>query len=505
MTADEIEKNSYRVPAVAWIALFAAAKILFHLLTNDGYGFHRDELATIDDAKHLAWGFVAYPPVTAFFGRIALLFGGQTPSAFRFFPSVAQAIVIVLAALMARRMGGGSRAQWLAALAVAISPTSLAGSALYQYVSFDILWWVLIAFFVVRLADSDDPRWWVAIGAVIGLGVLTKYTIAFYVAGIVVGFLVTPLRKHFTSRWLWIGVAVSILIPLPHLFWQMRHEFITLDFLEHIHARDVRIGRADDFLVEQLFLAANALTIPLWAAGLGALFVSERFRRFRILGWMAVVPFVLFVIAKGRGYYMAGVYPMLLAAGAVVFVAWASERSAPVRRTLFAVAILAIVLGSAVALIVLPVTAIGTPVWNFAVKQNHDLAEEVGWPELVREVARIRATLPPDEDVGIFCGNYGEAGAVNLYGPALGLPPAISSVNSYWLRGAGKEHAPTMIVLGVDREELEKYFLSVKVAGRTPVVQGVRNEETDDHPEIYVARGMKASWITIWPKIRSFG
>lgn len=494
--------------AVGAVAAFAALKVVVHFLTNDGYGFHRDELATIDDAKHLAWGYVAYPPVTPFLGRVAMLFDRDlTPATIRFLPSLAQSLVIVLAALMARQFGGGRRAQWIAAAAVAIAPLSLAASALYQYVSFDMLWWVLIAYLAVRLAATDNPRWWVAIGCVIGIGVMTKYTILFFVAGVVFGFFATHLRRHLTSAWLWLGVALSLLIVTPHLVWQYQHDWITADFLDHIRARDARIGRTDGFLRDQFLVCTNMLTAPLWVAGLIALFGSPRFRPFRIIGWMAVVPFVLFAGADARGYYMAPAYPMLLAAGAVVFVRWADARSVAVRRTAFAAVTTVLVAGWAVAVIVLPIAPLGSPLFQFATRENPDLKEEIGWPQLVAEVARIYHALPEDQkaSTGILCGNYGEAGAINLYGPALGLPPATSTINSYWLRGRNTTPPPDMIVLGIDREHLERYFEEVTVAGHTPIIAGVANEETKDHPEIFLCRGVRQPWSQLWPLMRSFG
>jgi hypothetical protein len=482
------------------IIAFALLKVVFHLLTNDGYGFHRDELATIDDAKHLAWGYVAYPPLTAFFAD-------ATPAALRFLPSLAQSLVIILSAAMARRFGGGKAAQWIAAGAVAVSPISLSASALYQYVAFDFLWWVLIAFLVVRLVDSQDPRWWVPIGAVIGLAALTKYTVIFLVAGLAVGFFTSSLRKQITSRWLWGGAILSILIALPHLLWQMQNDFITLDFLESIHARDVRIGRTDSFIADQFLSAANPVTIPLWIAGLGSLFFSARLRRFRILGLMAVVPFILFVIAKGRGYYMAPVYPMLLATGSAELERWLQSRSQGFRRSAWAAAALLLIVGSGVAVVALPIAPIGTDLWRTAAETNSDLAEEVGWPELTAEVARIWKSLPEEERrrTAIFCSNYGEAGAINLYGPAHGLPAAISNVNSYWQRGYGNPPPETLIVLGSDRETLEGLFESVVLAGRTPAPFGVKNEETERHPEIFVARGFRGSWAELWKQTRGFG
>ncbi|HEX7419919.1 MAG TPA: glycosyltransferase family 39 protein, partial [Thermoanaerobaculia bacterium] len=228
--------------ALPFIA-FAIVKLAFHTLTNGNYGFHRDELATLDDARHLAWGFVAYPPLTPFLGRLELIAFGDSVAGFRFLAAAAQSVAIVLTALIAKHLGGNRAAQWIAAIAVAIAPLSLVASSLFQYVSFDYLWWVLIAYLIVRLVESNDPRWWLAIGTTIGLGVMTKYTMAFYVAGLVVGVFLSPLRSHLRSKWLWIGAAISIVIVIPHFVWQAQNDFVTLDFLKTIHARDVRIGR----------------------------------------------------------------------------------------------------------------------------------------------------------------------------------------------------------------------------------------------------------------------
>ena len=163
---------------------------------------------------------------------------------------------------------------------------------------------------------------WLPIGAAIGLGMLSKYTMLFFVASILVGLLLTDTRRYLASRWLWVGVVVSLLIFLPNLLWQVHHNFISLDFLHHIHARDIRMGRTQDFLREQLGIPANIFTIPLWIAGLFFYFRSPQGRRFRMLGWMFLVTFLIFLVAKGRSYYLAPAYPMLLAAGAVLEEGW---------------------------------------------------------------------------------------------------------------------------------------------------------------------------------------
>src|SRR5215831_12292 len=292
--------NSFRTSPwsgdLAMLAYLAIATIVVHVLTGDNYGFQRDELATLDDARHLAWGYVAYPPVTPFFGRLSLELFGTSLRGFRLFAAVAEAVSVVLTGLMARGLGGGRWAQLVAAMAAV--PFCLGGGALMQYVSFDYLSWVLTAYFTLRLLKSADQRWWIAIGAAIGFGMLSKYAIPFLVAGLGAGVLFSDARRFLKSKWLWYGMAVAALIFLPNLIWQAQHDFVYLDFIRHIHARDVAQGRASDFLPGQLKL--TLLALPIWIAGLRWYLFLPAGKPYRTLGWMYIVPLALFIVAKGR-------------------------------------------------------------------------------------------------------------------------------------------------------------------------------------------------------------
>ena len=354
----------------------ALATVIVHLVTGRRFGFHRDELATLDDARHLAWGFVAYPPVTPFFGRLSLMLFGASLTGFRFFAALAEAAAVVITGLMARELGGGRRAQLVASFAA--TPFCLGGGALMQYVSFDYLFWVLTAYFVVRLLKSEDPRWWLTIGAAIGLGMMTKYTMGFFALGIAVAVVLTDARRYLKSKWLWYGVMISIVLFLPNIIWQAQNHFISLDFLKHIHARDVRIGRTNNFLPEQLKF--TFLAFPLWFAGLYYCLFAQAGRRFRTLAWMYIVPLLLFIVAKGRGYYLAAAYPMLYAAGSV----WGEQLLANLRRTWAHVirvvvwAVLLFDIGFAGGLL-LPIGQVNSSWWNIANKIQGDFREELGW------------------------------------------------------------------------------------------------------------------------------
>ncbi len=484
----------------------AGALAVAHMLTNGQYGFHRDELATLDDARHLAWGFVAYPPLTPFLGRVSLALFGVSLRGVRTFPTLAQAACLIVSGQMAREMGGGRFAQVVAALSVATAPVALFSGVVLQYVAFDYLWWVATAYLVIRLLRSGDERWWLAVGAAVGLGMMTKYSMAFLVASLGAGFVLTGARRHLRSRWLWMGAAVSLIIFLPNLIWQIRHDFISLEFLRHIHARDVRIGRTQAFLPEQLYVATNFATLPLWITGLFALFKLQPLRLFRPLAWTFVVLLGLFVVAKGRGYYMAPAYPMLLAAGAVVLEGRLSSLSQAWSRLLRAVVLgVLAVSGLTIAAMVLPVAPVNSAWWRWA--NIGDFREEIGWPELVAETARVWDSLPADEKehAAILAANYGEAGAINLYRGAFGLPQAISEVNSFWQRGYGDPPPQTLIVLGLSRSYAQEIFSSCELAGHISNRDGVKNEETSDHPDIFLCRGLREPWPEFWKKFRHFG
>jgi 4-amino-4-deoxy-L-arabinose transferase-like glycosyltransferase len=491
----------------ALLLLIAAAFLILHVAVGGRYGFQRDELATLEDARHLAAGYVAYPPITPFFGRISLDLFGTSLRGFRFFAALAQAIIAVLAGLMARELGGKRFAQVVAALAVAISPVSLASGTLMQYVAFDFLFWVLTAYLIIRLLRTGNPLLWLPIGAAIGLGMLSKYTMLFFVASIVVSLLLTDARKYLASRWLWLGVVISLLIFLPNLLWQVHHNFISLDMLHHIHARDIRIGRTKNFLPEQLGIPANIFTIPLWIAGLFFYFRAAQGRRFRMLGWMFIITFLIFLAAKGRSYYMAPAYPMLLAAGAVLEESWLQSMAARNAGLMRGITFAALAIGGVIAAAVtLPLAPVNSHWWQVADKIDSDFREEIGWPELVSEVARIYNSMPPSERIhtGILAANYGEAGAINLYGPAYGLPRAISGVNSFWAYGYPSPPPTALIVLGMGDEYRNQYFQSCEIVGQVTNAFGISNEETD-RPNIYLCREMRQSWPDFWHDFRYFG
>lgn len=493
---------------VAVLVLLALLSLAVHTATNGQYGFHRDELQTLDDARHMDWGFVAYPPITPAIGRLELMLFGTSLIGFRFFAAVAVSAAMAIAGLIAKELGGGRQEQVLAAMATCVAPVALAQGAVFQYVSFDYLWGVLATYFLVKLCKSEDARWWLAIGFVLGLGMETRYTAGFWTLGIAGGVLLSDARKYLRSKWLWIGVAISVLLFLPNVIWQAQHHLISLDFLKHLHERDVRQGRNKGFLVGQVLLCVNLVTVPLAATGLWFLSAKEQEKRYAAVGWMVIVTFFLFWIAKARFYYTAPIYPVLLAAGSVAFGNW--RKTAIRAKALFLNGLQWAGIfssGALFALFVMPIAPFGGDGWQITSKLHDQFREQIGWTDLADNVARVYNSLPAEERArtGILTGNYGEGGALNLYGPSRGLPTAMSGTNSFWYRGYDKREPQTVIVVGLERQEAEANFSNCVVAAKNTNPFGVENEESRDHPEIYLCRGLKATWPEFWKKFQRYG
>lgn len=501
---------------VASLWLTGLAFTAIHVAFSGRYGFHRDELLSYTNAMHLDWCYVVYPPLTAWFARAELILFGTSLVGFRILPAIAIGLVSVLAGLIARAMGGGRRAMLLAAVAAGIAgPVAFAGT-FFSYMSFDLLWWVLVAWATAELIRSENPRWWLLIGAGFGLGLLTKYTILAYAAGLLVGMLLTPNRRWFRSGWFWCGVALAFAMALPVILWQFQHHFVALAWIKSIHARDESWGRTDHFLLNQLWNATNPITVPLWCAGLWFLFATPAGKPFRIIGWMYAVPLILLTIAKGRDYYLTPAYAMLLAAGAVWGESWVDARSTAARRRVTRGAWISLGVSTIfIFSITLPIAPIQSAWWRTANSFHGNFGMEIGWPELAATVARVRDSLPSQERSGVrvLAADEGEAGAVNLYGRADGLGDAISGMNSNWLRGYGDPPPQTVIAVGFTQTELDRIFARCDVAAQlakpygvvNDAIGGIGKDAIGSRDMVYVCRDIRQPWPEFWKHFQYYG
>jgi hypothetical protein len=488
----------------------ALLRLVLHLVANGGYGLHRDEAALFDYAGRLAWGYVEFPPLTPFLVRSSMEIFGATLWGARVLSALAQSLVVLLAGLIARDLGGGRAAQILAAVGAWAALFGMLMGSMTLYASFDYLWWVAIAWAMVRRVCSGNPRWWLLVGLFVGLGMLTKYTMALFGASILGATLLSDLRRDLRGPWPWLAAAMALLILAPNLIWQAQHGWVAIEFTRAIHARDVAWGRSEGYWLEQLYANASPLALPLWIAGLVWLLAARDARPYRFLAWLYLLPLLAFGLLQGRAYYVAAPTIWLVAAGAVVWEMAIDRLPGMWRRAaIWATGALAAVAVVGAVFISTPVAPVNSALWRLSSSLHDTFREQLIWPELTETVAGVYHSLPFEEraDTTIITGNYGEAGAINWFGKTLGLPRAISGTNTYWLWGYGDPANPPthVIAVGIPPDDLRAHLSGCALAATVPNPQDIQNEETRWHRSVWYCAGVRTPWETLWPLTRNYG
>jgi hypothetical protein len=481
----------------------AAVKFLFHLYTSGSYHYFRDELYYIACGRHLDWGFVDHPPLVAVYARIGELFGPSLRG-FRLLATLSGALRLVLTGVIAACLGGNRVAQALACTAVLVAPIFLGIDSFLSMNTFEHLFWLGCLLIVLEIANSGSEKWWLAFGAIAGLGLQNKHSMLFLGAAIVIAMLFTPMRRSLARPWIWLGGAIALLLFAPNLIWQVQHGFPTLELLRNVKESGKNVVLAPlPFMVQQVMML-NPFTAPLWIAGLVALF---RNRQHRVLAWTYVVILALFIRLEAKDYYLAGMYPVLFAAGAV----WFSER----RRALYVGAFAIIIAGGLISLpLATPVlappqylayqSALGIKPQATEVSHTSAMpqlfADQFGWEETVAKVARYYHSLPEEErrKTAIFCGNYGEAGAIDFYGPKYGLPPAISGHQHYFLWGHRGYTGESVILIDDDPDPDRELWASLTKFDQRFHPYAMPSENSP----LFHGRGLKTPLPQLWPSVK---
>jgi len=455
----------------------------------DRYGWHRDELYYLASSRHPALGYVDYPPITPLLARLdQAIFPGSLP-ALRLLTVLAGAAIIVVAALIARELGGNRLAQTLAAMAVLISPMFVGANILYQTVSFDELVWALVCLLFVRLLRGADRREWLLLGLVFGIGLETKYTVIGLGIAMLVGLLATKSRWHLASRWPWLGFGIAILLLVPNLVWQVGHHWDSVAYtIQHRGATDGPIA----YVVQQLLLAGPQL-LPIVVMGVWWLWRDERFKAAAVT---IIAVELFFFLVGGKAYYPAPIYPLAYAAGSIWFVDFVRHRW--FRRLAVAVAVAITLVLLPIGLPILPAKAMAdSGIW----KARKDFADMYGWPDLVDQVTVVYQRLPLSDrnSVMILASNYGEAGALDFYGH--GLPPVVSAHLTYYYWAPAHMAPATVIVVGYSREYLATIFGDIQQAGPITNSYGLRNEEYGK--AIWICRSPLVPLDQAWPGLKA--
>ncbi|HYJ32550.1 MAG TPA: glycosyltransferase family 39 protein [Candidatus Binatia bacterium] len=500
--------------AVGTLATLLVAKLLLHLAAIGHYGYFRDELYYLASTEHLAWGYVEHPPFSiALLALVRSVLGDSLP-ALRLVPILSGAAVVLLTAVLARRLGGGRFAQGIAALAAVMAPAFLGTHRYYSMNALDLLFWTLASLATLQALERGRARDWSALGVLLGLGLLNKVSMAWYGGGLAIGLLATRQRRALLGTGPWLAGAIALALFAPHVVWQIQNGWPTLEFIRNATSLKMAATTPGEFLRDQI-LTLNPGAAPLWIAGLIYGLVALRGRPGQVLPWIYLSVLVL-LLAQGhsRASYLTVAYPPLLALGGVAVERWTGATRRWVRPALAALILLTGLVAVPLALPVLPVrtfvryqSALGmaprTEERNAMGALPQDYADMFGWEEMAALVARAYDRLTPEERGRclIFGQNYGEAGAIDVIGRKLGLPPAISGHNSYWLWGPRRREWEVVIIIGGDRKDNAAFFDRIEIVGQTRSEWAMPYERGLD---VSIARGPKMSLAEAWPRVKQY-
>ncbi len=445
-------------PATRWLVTLAGLCFVAHMLVAGNYGYFRDELYYMVDGLHLQLGYVDQPLLMGWLAALMRVTVGDSLVAIHIIPAIACALIVVVTGLLARELGGNRVAQFVAGVAALFAVGSMAAGSVFSMDVLDELWWALISLIVARLVRRDVPRLWLLVGLVAAIALLTKLTVLFFGLALVLALLVAPERRYLRTPWPWLGGAIAVLGLLPYLLWNAANDWPTIDFWRHYPG----IGTGPvDFLFAQVGLM-NPITLPLAAAGL-VWYFRRTGARYRLLGWTFVFVYLVLMLLHTKVYFLAPAYPILFAAGAVVFERWTPRpRLAWIRPAYVALIALVGMLLAPDVMPILPPTAVVGSYGHL----EQVLADRLGWESLTQTVERVYDGLPPAQraQACIFASNYGEASALIELAPPGRLPPVISGHNNFYLWGPGMCTGQVLIAVGVSPTDLQEDYADVTVA-----------------------------------------
>ena len=511
----DLVETARPVGSAALIGIFAAGAFFLHLLTANRYGYFRDELYYAACGQHLAWGYVDQAPLIAVICWFARRLLGDSLYALRFFPALSAAAKVLLGAWMVREFGGRRFAQLLAAVVIFFCPIYLTMDSFLSMNSFEPLFWMGCVAVAMRIANGGSPRLWLLFGAIAGVGILNKHSTLLFGLAFFLALLITSGTRYLRNRWIWLGALVAFLFFLPNLLWEIRRQFPTIEVLQNA----ARLKNAPvswyAFLAEQALLV-HPLAFGVVLAGLWFFFRSQDGRAYRFLGWTYLLILAAMLILKGRIYYVAPIYPMLFAAGAVWIENQIEQRNWDwARQAILIPLTVGGIVAAPLALPILPVAAAAaySNFWDIhdVRVENYDsgrlpqfFADMFGWPNQAKVVASVYRTLPIEDRAHctILAANYGEAGAIDYFGPSYGLPRAISPHNNYFLWGPGDSSSTVVIAVGMDVHKLHLLFGDVQKAAT--IIDSDAIPDESDLP-VYICRNPRIPLSQAWPALKFFG
>jgi hypothetical protein len=508
-SVETVRMRSAPAPSI----FLGAACLMLHLIINNRYGVFRDELYFIVCGQHPAFGYVDQPPLVPWIAGASHAVFGVWLLPLRLAPALCMSATVMLATEFARALGGGRFAQWLCGLAVLLSPIFLVDGLLLVTDFMQPLTWLAVAWCLLRLAETNDERWWLGVGLSVGISLTSKYLIFFYLAGLAVGALATPFRHSLGKPYLYFGGVIAFVFLAPSLAWQAQNDWPFLE-IGRAGAGGKNLALSPLGFLGQQFLFVGPGSAPIWLAGLWRFAFRPSLPQLRVFPIAYAVTALLVYLAHGKAYYLTPIYPVLLAGGAVAIEEWL--RMPWVRGLAAGGVAIAGILVAPLALPILPPAdysayagTFGLSAASSATETNvrstlpQQLADMFGWREMAQRVSAVYNALPADERAkAVFFGrNYGEAAALDVYGPAFGGPPAISGHNNYYLWGTRGYDGSVVLTVGGDPAQYAKYFESVQRAGELDAPFAVSYES---HIPIYVLRSSRIPLAKHWPGLKHY-
>ena len=498
--------------AIGLLLGFVLVKLLAHFLATlvTPYEIHRDEFLYLGMGKHLQFWGMDFPPAIAVLARLSRGLFGDTLFGVRFFPALGGTAILALTGLLARELGGGRFAQGLAMSALLLCALFLRPAALFQPVVFDQLLWTLGFFALIKLAQSPERRWWLLLGIVGGLGLLTKFSIGFFAFGVFVGLLLSSHRKVLLNRWPYIAVLIAVVVGSASWIGQIRLGFPVVMHMKELQAYQLRRVSYSEFLVGQVWMLGPAVLLA--AAGLLFLLAARSTRPYRAVGWACVAAFLVLLVLHGKAYYIGPIYPLLFAAGATALGALPKIAARSANGVMLALTILWGAIGLPFGLPIVPpqqmakyAVAVGikgavTTNQGKVLSLPQDYADMLGWKEQVAAVAQVYEALPPEKrnDAVLIARNYGEAGALDFYGPRHSLPRVLLPHNNL-LWPPPPNPADVVVTLGISTNDLSRFFRSVRVAA---VYDDPWRVPEERNVPICIAETLYKSLDEAWPGLK---
>lgn len=497
------------------MGFFAVFIIALHLLSIKGFGYFRDEFYYFSCSDHLSLGYVDHPSLSILLLKVIRIVLGDSLIALRILPAIASGVFVIIAGWMAKEFGGSKFAIALASVCAAAPIGNLFIFNIYSMNFLDYLFWSALLVIIIRIVKTGNPKYWLWFGLTAGIGFENKISVLFLCFGIALGILLTKHREHLKSKYLWLGAGIAVLFMLPYVIWNIANGLPTLEFMDNAQKYKMAVVSPLGFFLKQV-LTNHPVIFPVWAFGLWYFFFDKEGKRYRLLGWAYLSIYILFTIQMAKEYYLGGIYPVLIAGGAIyierIFIKKQWNRPRPI---LIAYILLNILLLCPLALPILPVDTTAKVVRAFGMtdysSEKHDIgllpqhfADMNGWEDMVRKVAAAYTSLSPKEQESCIIyveRDYGVAGAINFFRKKYRLPQAYTGQNSFYFWPPKEFTQKTLIIVGGEIEDHKKAFNSVVEFDRT---NNPYARPDENHKPIFIGRGLLVSLEEIWPSTRIF-